>query len=115
MSSKTPIGAFRAYVDLGPRRSYTAVAALVGVCRRTVATVGSRERWPARARAIDRRAELVASLSIPDAATALELLVLVEQARACLAVRDLAAAEQLLDRALRRCGSSERDVAESSG
>ncbi len=115
MNSKLPVGAFSAYVELGPRRSYAAVAARLGVCRRTVAGVGARERWPARARAIDRRAELVASLSIPDAAAALELLELAEQARARLAEHDVEAAEQLLDRALRRCGVSEREIAGSSG
>lgn len=115
MNSKLPVGAFSAYVELGALRSYSAVARRFGVCRRTVAAVGSRERWPARARAIDRRAELVASLSIPDTATALELLELAERARACLAARNLEGAAQLLDRALRRCGVSERKVAESSG
>ena len=115
MRSKLPARAFGAYVELGTARSYSAVAQRFGVCRRTVAALGARERWPERARAIDRRAELVECLSIPDAATALELLDLAEQARACLTARDANGAARLLDRALRRCGSGDVERAESSG
>lgn len=115
MRSKLPVGAFGAYVELGSRRSYAAVAQRFGVCRRTVAAWGARERWPQRARAIDRQAELAACLSIPDAAAALELLELAEQARARLTDLDVEGAAALLDRALRRCASVGDGAARSSG
>lgn len=136
MKPKLPPEAFAAYLELGASRSYAAVARRFGVCRRTVASVGARERWSSRATAIDRRAferavrravrtaiaerlarhrEFVANMSIPDGATALDILELAVEARERLAVFDVESAARLLDRAMERVGATPVDIAGGGG
>lgn len=54
---KLPEEAFEYYVSLGPKRSYQAVADRYGVQKKTVTTRAVRDRWQARLRDIQERAQ----------------------------------------------------------
>lgn len=56
MNRKIPPEAFLHYVNLGPARSYEAVAEQYGVSRRGVADFAKRERWQERLAELDERA-----------------------------------------------------------
>jgi hypothetical protein len=53
---RLPDEAFAAYVNLGPGRSYQAIADEYGVHKRTVVRTAEREEWAARLAAIERKA-----------------------------------------------------------
>ncbi|NUP96096.1 MAG: hypothetical protein HUU28_08020 [Planctomycetaceae bacterium] len=56
MNRKIPPEAFLYYVNLGPTRTYEAVAEHYGVSRRGVADFAKRERWQERLAELDERA-----------------------------------------------------------
>lgn len=56
MNRKIPQDAFLHYVNLGPARTYEAVATHYGVSRRGVAEFAKRERWQERIAELDERA-----------------------------------------------------------
>ena len=57
---RLPSEAFNAYVDLGPDRSYTALAEKFGVAKRTVVTRAKSEHWQERLVDAERKARQIA-------------------------------------------------------